>query len=798
MNLSLFRKEYRESLSAPSVGLVLAAFGIISAVVHWWFEGENNLLNAGFADLTPYFDFTPWLLAVFVSALGMKSIAEEKRTGTLALLLAQPQKPLFLIINKLLSVWLLSLLMLLPTFSYLPFIYHLSINPHDFDVQQVLTAYLGLCLLALVFAAFSVLASSFSRNQLAAYFLGLGLSLLFYQGWQSLAAIFPSPVLESLFSALSFQNAAATFTKGVLDTRYLAYWLALVVWAVYLATLRISPNRPGKRVFLKNQGYFVLFWVLALLVSQYFYQRIDTTRNNKFTLSPATLTLLDNIDKPVAIDVFLSGKLPGEYAKLERETRDLLDEMKARNGLLSYQFIDPLEDQDMADQVVDQLLRFGLQPVRVSSRKKGQITEQVVFPWAVASVDNETVVNIPLLTEKNHPDKAVKIARSVEELEYHFFVKINVLFKKSFKKMAVIKGNGEAPDRLLADGLASLRDFYDLAPFTLDSVAASPTRTLKQLQLFDLIWIAGPTEAFSEEEKLVLDQYLLSGGNILLNVDKALVATDSLFNNGQALALPADLQLDDMLFKYGLRINPVLVQDKYTSPLMLVSGSGANQQYNVLPWLYAPMILPNDSVTVNKGVENVRVEFANAIDTLPNAVKKTLLWQTSPISRVVGLPTLINLNETVAAFENFEGNGTRYTLGVLLEGAFTSAYKNRVLPFPLKEFQPEGQTAKMVVFSDSQIFNSQTDRGTPLPLGYDKWTGNRYGNKDVLLNAANYLGDDANLIELRSKKFVTGYLDLKKLETDSVFYQGLALLMPLLLLVPLFVVTLLWRKRFFY
>lgn len=798
MNLSLFRKECKEMLSSASVWVVLVAYGLVSALMHWWFEGTFHLLNAGFADLTPYFDLSPWLLAVFVSALGMRSLAEEKRTGTMSLLMSLPQKTSVIVINKLMAIWLVSLLMLLPTFFYLPALHQLSVNPQDFDYSSVLTAYFGLCLLALVFSAFSLLASSLSSNQLLAYFTALGLSLGFYAGGLQLAEWVSSEFFRSFLTDLSLQTSSATFTKGVIDTRHLVYGLALVAMSVFLTGLRLSSTRERGKNTLKKHLYFLPIWLVFLMLSKQIYSRIDLTQDQKFTLSDATRNLLNKIDKPIAIDIFLSGNLPGEYRKLNRETRDLLEEMKSLNGLIDFQFIDPLEDEEVAEEVVQQLVNFGLQPLRVSRQKKGQISEQVVFPWAVASIDRQTVVNIPLLTEKNHPDPVVKMAQSAQELEYHFYVKISLLFQKDFKKLAVIKGNGEAPDRLLADGLASLRDFYNLAQFTLDSVSRNPQETLRQINYFDAIWIAGPSEAFSEEEKLVLDQYLLNGGKILLNTDKAQLSLDSLYTDGNAFALPLELNLDDFLFKYGLRINQQLVQDKYTSPLMLVSGSGSNQQYNVLPWLYAPMLLPNPELDINQGVENVRVEFASPIDTLPNPVKKTILLQTSTLSGLAGLPTTVNLSETLNAFENFEGIGKKLNLGVLLDGNFTSVYKNRVLPFALENFKTEGKASKLILFGDSQMFNSQTDKGTPLPLGFDKWTGNRYGNKDLLLNAFNYLTDDLSLITLRSKKLAVSYLDLKKLDSESLSYQWWALLMPFLVLTPVFLLITQWRKRSFY
>ncbi|MDT8414463.1 MAG: gliding motility-associated ABC transporter substrate-binding protein GldG [Flavobacteriaceae bacterium] len=789
---TIFTKEFREQLSGFSTTLVLVGYLLFTAFIFWWYESSAHLLHSGFADLTPYFTYAPWLLCLLVSALGMRSFSDEMKNKTWDLLLIYPVGIFQIVVNKFLLVWVLSLMALLPTLFYALPLQWLAVNPQDIDFNAIAVGFVGLVLLSGVFSGIAVFTSSLSKNALLAFFAALLLCLFFYVGLDTLGNVFFNS--DNLLSRLSLRFQMLDFTKGVLNLGSVFYCLALTLFFLYLTRFKLQHRVSyQKGLLLRNLLIFSSVLIIALVFSLSYGKRIDFTKDQKFTLSEETLQLIGRIDKPVNIDIFLAGNLPSEYQKLQYEVRNLLDEFKAQNRLVSYTFIDPLEDETLAEDVVKQLVNFGLQPIRVSSREKGQIKQSLVFPWGVATIDNKNVINIPLLTEKTHPDTAVLVASSVQQLEYYFYTKLRLLFEADFHSLAVLKGNGENEDRLLSDGLASLRDFYQLAPFTLDSVAGNPVKTLAQLSTYDLLWISGPKIAFSEAEKLVLDQYLMQGGKVFWNLDFTAFSMDSLYQSGQSIALPVDLNLNDLFFKYGLRIEPRLVQDKFAAPLMLASGDAKNQQFNAVPWLLAPMILPDQQNSITKGVETVKMNFVNPIDTLPNAIQKTILLKSSDISKTTGLPLMIDLNETANAFEGFEAVGGGFPVAVLLEGAFTSAYKNRVLPVDLPNYKSDGKDSKMVVVSDDEVFNSQLDKGRPLPLGFDKWTGNRYGNKDFLLNALNYLSGDLTFIKLRNKQFKMSFLDTQAISSDASRYRLYVLIFPILL--PLGISLICWGYR---
>jgi ABC-2 type transport system permease protein len=346
-----------------------------------------------------------------------------------------------------------------------------------------------------------------------------------------------------------------------------------------------------------------------------------------------------------------------------------------------------------------------------------------------------------------------------------------------------MRGNGELPDANLADFLQTLQEYYYIAPFTLDSAAQNPEKTLQNLNEFDLILEAKPTQPFTENEKLVLDQYTMNGGKSLWLVESVAMETDSLLNqSGTAYALPQDLNLGDLFFSYGIRINPVLINDLYSAPIILASGSGNNTRFNPYPWFYSPLSSsPNDHPIINN-IEAVKFEYANQIDTLANDVDKTILLSSSPRTKIERTPLQINLEMVSQKPQISTYTDGEQPLAVLLEGEFTSAYKNRIKPFEIPNSLEQSEETKMLVISDGDVIKNDLQRGTPLELGFERYTGSTYGNKEFLLNAVNYMLDDNGLIEIRTKEISIPFLDPERTAEEREKWQVANLVIPLLIL----------------
>lgn len=554
----------------------------------------------------------------------------------------------------------------------------------------------------------------------------------------------------------------------------------------------------SKKNNLKSVLVLLSLVVLLNLASTVLFHRFDLTHDKRYTLSSTSLSLIKEVNEPLIIDVFLEGEFSGEFKKLQTETQQLLDEFKAYNSNVVFQFINPLENETEKDTLIQSFIERGLTPINVTLDDKGKQTQEVVFPWAIASYKGKSV-KVPLLKNMMGASTAEKVVSSVQHLEYAFANAFHTIIKSKKKKVAVIKGNGELHDLLLADFIKEVRENYYIGTFTLDSVAKKPQETLAYLKKYDLAIIAKPTERFTDEEKLVLDQFVMNGGKTIWLIDQVNMEMDSLYTeSGTALAYPNDLNLGDLFFKYGIRINPTLVKDLMATPIALATGNqGSATQYTQFPWFYSPLIYPTSKHPIVTNLEGLKFEFANGIELLKNDVKKTVLLQSSVYSKQVGTPVPVALNMVQERPEASQFNATgTIPMAVVLEGKFQSVFKNRVLPFKDDSILDQGKPNKMIVISDGDVIRNQLDKNyQPLELGYDKWTNTLYGNKEFMMNCVNYLLDDTGLINIRSKVVVLPLLDKEKVYANYTTTQIITIGLPLLILLIFGLIFSIIRKR---
>lgn len=550
----------------------------------------------------------------------------------------------------------------------------------------------------------------------------------------------------------------------------------------------------------KIQSFLGITAALILLnvIGGFVFHRFDLTADQRYTLSKTTKNILDKVTEPVYVDVYLEGNFPAELRKLQTETKQLLEEFNAYNSNVNFVFVNPLANESVAPQMAQKLFANGLKPINISVNDKGKQTQEMVFPWAVAT-KGENHANIQLIKGMMQSSTEEKIASSVQHLEYAITEAIHKINTKKSKKIAVIKGIGEPNDVYIADFLRTLKDAYYIAPFTLDSVAVNPQKTLTDLQAYDLAIIAKPTKAFNENQIQVLDQFVMNGGKSIWMLDQVQADMDSLYNpTSEMLAYPKDQSLGEMLFKYGVRVNPDLVKDEYGSPIKLATGKqGSETVYETFNWKFAPYVVSKSNHPIVKNIEVVKFDFANSIDTLKNNIKKTVLLASSPMSVKVGAPSIVSLANTINEKVNPKAVKMQsFPLAVLLEGKFTSVFKNRIVPFKSTNYLNEGKPTKMIVISDGDIVKNQLDQDyQPMELGYDKWTNTLYGNKEFLVNAVSYLLDDTGLINLRTKEVKLALLDKEKVYTDYNYIRAIIVTVPLVILVLFGLVFTFLRKK---
>jgi len=529
--------------------------------------------------------------------------------------------------------------------------------------------------------------------------------------------------------------------------------------------------------------------------------RLDLTEDKRYTLSDPSKKILSGLKNDIFVQVYLDGEMQVPLKRLRRSVNEMLDEFRIASGRkIDYEFINPSEAESVKDREkqYEYLLGKGLLPVNIqASDNEGGATRKIVFPGMLIN-SNGTEVAVNFLKNNQSVPYEQNILNSVEGLEYELIQTISTLVSDTVYKIAFIEGHGELGEIETADITLNLAKY-----FTVDRGIINGKTGI--LDNYSAIVIAGPEKEFSEADKLVIDQYIMNGGKVLWLYEEVAVNADSLAT-GSTVAIYRPLNLEDMLFRYGARINPEIVQDITCQPIrMMVMQGGARQQVITVPWIYNPVLAASNAHPVTRNINGVKAEFANYIDTvgLDFSIRKTVLLRTSQSSRTVAPPLIIALKDA----ENLpdEQSFTRKDLpvAVLLEGTFSSAFANRpvnkITEGQVFEFRKQGRETKMIVVADADIIRNEVKHNgiqqMPMTLGQDKYTGQIYGNRDFLVNCLNWMVDDKGLMELRSREMKMRTLNTAKVKTEKLKWQLINSVGPLVLVLVAGLAFNFFRKR---
>jgi len=539
----------------------------------------------------------------------------------------------------------------------------------------------------------------------------------------------------------------------------------------------------------RNVTWLVLMLAVVGLVNyiaSFVFARIDLTSEKRYTLSDATRHLLRGLDDVLYVRVYLHGDFPPGFQRLENATREMLDEMRVYAGdNLQYEFINPSASDDPAQRndVYRQLTRQGLVPTNLQeSGREGQ-SQKIIFPGALVTYTAREMP-VQLLSDRIGASPEAMLNNSILNLEYELTNAFRKIRNRIPERIAFLDGQDELGAKYVADLWAALGGSYELKRVTIG-------QRLDALKGFKAVVVAKPRTAFDEKDKFIIDQYVMHGGRVLWLVDPVLAEMDSLGSAGEILAVSANLNLDDMLFRYGVRINPDLVQDIMAAPIPVVTGNIGNKpQQQFKPWYYFPLVFPTSKHPIVRNLNAIRFQFASTIDTVgAHAVRKTVLLTTSPYTRTLAAPVRISLEIMREEPAEKDFNTPNRVLAVLLEGRFRSVYANRIPPEiagdPGIGYKDMSDSTRMIVVSDGDVIRNdyRTASGQAYPLGYDRYTGETYGNKTFLQNAIDYLCDDSGLMSVRSKELRLRVLDQARLRTGRSAWQAAVTAGPVLLLV---------------
>lgn len=560
-----------------------------------------------------------------------------------------------------------------------------------------------------------------------------------------------------------------------------------------------------------SQLVFSLLIILFLnIIGSYVYTRFDLTSEKRYSLSPATKNLLKGLDDILYVKVYLEGDLPAGFKRLRNSTQEMLDEFRAYNKNIQYEFVDPsaIADKKQRNEMYKQLVGKGILPTNLQTKDKGVTKEQVIFPGAEVSYRTHTIP-LQLLMDQMGIESENVINNSIQALEYNISNVIRKLDVRLKPKIAIIEGHGELKKYEMYDITNALNEYYDVERVWINEKVnaltqriVSDTAAPKIQNKYKAIIIAKPDSAFSEKDKFIIDQYIMYGGKVLWMIDPVFASMDSLKGSSQTVGITNELNLADQFFKYGFRLNTNLIMDINSLPIPIVTGKMGNQpKTSFLPWNFFPILMPVDKHPIVRNLNAIKTEFISSIDTIDNGIKKTVLLTSSQYTRLVNTPVIIDLDILKKDPDQRLYNKPFQTVAVLLEGKFQSNFVNRmsseIVTSEDMGFKNESKPTSMIVVSDGDIIKSQFhySKGYPLPLGYDQYTGQMFGNKEFILNCMNYLCDDSGLITVRSRELKLRLLDKTKIEQSKVKWQTINIVFPILLIIIFALIISFLRKR---
>ncbi|MDZ4714595.1 MAG: gliding motility-associated ABC transporter substrate-binding protein GldG [Cytophagales bacterium] len=535
--------------------------------------------------------------------------------------------------------------------------------------------------------------------------------------------------------------------------------------------------------------------VLNQLASLYFF-RLDLTEERRYSIKQPTRDLLQHLDEEVYVDVFLEGDLNAEFRRLQKAIRETLDEFRVYSGnKVTYRFSDPAaaKGQQAQREFMSDLVSRGIKPMNIIDTRDGQRTERIVFPGAVVSAGGMQV-GVMLLKDQIAQGSQEDLNRAVEGVEFELANAILQVTGTSRKRVGFVSGHGELDSMQVASFRESLMALYD--------VNLKTPLTKKNVSAMDVLIIARPRLRFSEQEKYVLDQYVMRGGKLLMLLDPVSASMDSVSSDNY-IALPYRLGLENLLFQYGVRVNEDLVQDRVSLRYPVVTGEVSGKpQVTAMDWLYYPLINSYAATPITRNLDATALRFASSIDSVKaTGIRKTPLLFSSSYARRVNAPVRININDLRKEInpENFSSGP--FALGYLLEGKFVSLFRNRFAPENADTTgnRKQGVYTRMIVVADGDLARNEINRrtGQPVDLGFDSMNGHTYANKDLLLNMIAYLVDEAGLISARTREVKVRPLDKEKIRNSRVQWQVTNLVLPVLLVLLLGGVKYYTRKRKF-
>ena len=574
----------------------------------------------------------------------------------------------------------------------------------------------------------------------------------------------------------------------------------------------------NKRKSLKKNQIIAFLVTVAVVVlvnvaGSYLFTRFDLTSEKRYTLSPTTKEILNDLDDYVYFKVYLDGDFPAGFKKLRRETKEMLDEFRAYSKYIDYEFIDPTESGEESEimETYKQLYQAGLKPTDLNVQNSdGSSKQMVIWPGALVSYRNNTEIAIELLENQIGMSDDEALNASMQNLEFRLIDAVKKVTRLMKPNIAFVEGHGELGEQDVYDITKSLSQNYNVVRLEIDGKidalihrTQDTTRDVSAFPSYDAIIIAKPTQAFDERDKFLIDQYIMHGGKVLWLVEPVFAAMDSLQSQESTVGIEQDLNLDDMLFKYGVRLNRDLLLDLTCAALPIRTGQvGGQARLEYFRWYYFPLLQAASDHPMVRNMNAIKADFVSSMDATTSAddIEQIPLLKTSDYTKVSGTPVFITLAMLRQPPDQRMFSSKGKNVAYLLKGTFTSLYANRIpqeiMDDQATDFMETSNPTAMMVVADGDIIRNQIDIKTrkPLSLGFDQFTQITYANKEFIENCISYLVDGEGLVDIRSRELKVRLLDPTKVSKQRVTWQVVNTLVPIALIVILGLVMSFIRK----
>lgn len=782
---ALIKKELT-SIFSSAAGLFFSLVYLLSCgLMLWFFPGSFNILDAGYASLENFFSLSAILFIILIPALTMRLIAEEKKSRTFELLRSRPPGICKVWFSKWTAVFSFIFVNVLFTTVYIYTIYILGNPVGSIDLPATFVSYISMLFLAGVFISVGLFASSLTKNQIVAFIIALLLNFILYFGFDLLSTLFQNGKVRVVVSSFGLSFHFNQLQRGVVEITDLLIVL-FYFFLFQLLSLRIlkQHKKEARKNLLIGTVFITAVFILMLISPVY---RFDFTKDKRYTISDYSKNLMKEYagtnTSPLKVNVYLDGNLNAGFQKLRNAAYNLLAELERYAGHnMEVSFINPAVIPQAKANIQEYMTQQNMPGILLNEvDRDGKLSSRMIYPYAQLILENDTLP-IPLL--KNIPGNTAEenLNTSAENLEFEFIDAIRILNRKEELHIAFIDGHGELSRALLYDAEEILAKYFFIN-------RGEIINDVSVLDGFKVVIIAGPTEKFTEQEKYILDQYLMKGGRIFWLIDGAYLSRAELASNGQSPSLKNETGLDDMLFTYGIRIDPNLLQDSQSTKILITNNE--SPQPVTIPWYYSPLLLPSPGHPVTKDIADVKAQFSSSISIIRKPdISTDILLTTSRHSKIIEVPEMVTFN--IEDIQNNPGyfNESFIPVAVTLSGQFSSAFANRMVPDSISlnghATIHKSKPTKIIVTSCSDIIRNELaghgNQTQVLPIGFDRESGRQYGNRDFIVNAVKWLAEDEEALQLRTKSRQLHLLNKQLIYENRNYYALLNTISPLVLM----------------